>query len=80
MNIYDINKETIKSISNKELISLHYRIHQLYGNYKSKKSPKINELKKILKNAHKLIIKEMEYRNLHHRSVIKSYLKKINKD
>jgi len=66
MNIYDVNKKSIKTISNKELILIHYRVHQLYGTYK--KSQKIDKLKIFLKNAHKIIIKEMESRNLKHNS------------
>lgn len=77
MNIYDINKKSIEHISNKELVLLHYRIHQLYGHYKNKKSLKIDQLKKFLKKAHIIIIEEMENRGLKHNSVIK-YLKKIN--
>lgn len=77
MNIYDINKKSIEHISNKELVLLHYRIHQLYGAYVGKQSSKIDNLKKFLKNVHKIIIEEMESRDLKHNSVIK-YLKKIN--
>ncbi len=77
MNIYDINKESIKQISNKELILLHYRLHQLYGAYVKKQNLKINKLKNFLKKAHEIIIKEMETRNLKHSSIIR-YLNKIN--
>jgi hypothetical protein len=77
MNIYDINKDTIRSISNKELILIHYRVHQLYGAYVDKQSSKIDELKKFLKKAHVIIMYEMNNRDLKHSSVIK-YLNKIN--
>lgn len=77
MNIYNINKRSIKTISNKELIFIHYRVHQLYGAYVGKQSSKIDNLKKFLKNAHKIVIEEMNLRNLKHGSIIK-YLKKIN--
>lgn len=75
MNIYDVNKKSIKTISNKELILIHYRVHQLYGTYK--KSQKIDKLKIFLKKAHVIIMDEMKNRNLKHSSIIK-YLKKIN--
>lgn len=77
MNIYDINKDTIRSISNKELILIHYRVHQLYGTYKNKKSQKIDKLKIFLKKAHVIIMDEMKNRDLNHSSIIK-YLKNIN--
>lgn len=78
MNIYDVNKKSIKQISNKELLLIHYRIHQLHGAYKNKQSPKIDELKKFLKKIHKIVIDEMDSRHLKHDSVIMRLFKNAN--
>ena len=59
MKLSDINSSSIKLISNKELINLHYRIHQLFKKNKS--------LKIIHDN---IIVKEMIRRNIKHNNPI----------
>jgi hypothetical protein len=54
MKLYDLNKSSIRKISDKELLRLHSRIHQLWGISKKRKvNPKFI---KFLKNIHILII------------------------
>ena len=65
MKLTDINKDTIKNISNKELISLHRRSHQLYIQAKNRDTLK---LLSFLTDVHLLIVNEMEKRKLIHKS------------
>ncbi len=65
MKLTDINKNTIKNISNKELVSLHRRSHQLYIQAKNRDNLK---LLSFLTDIHLLIVNEMEKRKLIHKS------------
>ena len=61
MKIKDITKENVKEMSNQELNSLHFRIHQLWAQRKYKKQ-NIDELKR----AHIIIMDEMSRRGMKH--------------
>ena len=37
MNLKDLNDESVKKLSNQELLSMHRRTHQLYSLWKKKK-------------------------------------------
>lgn len=67
MKIDDINKITIKNVSDKELVSLHYRVHLLYGLAVSKKD--IDKMK-YLKQKHSIIVSEMKNRGITHNSIL----------
>lgn len=60
-------KSKIKDISNQELSSLHYRVHQLYSIASKRNS---EDIKTSLRLTHSIIVKEMERRNLRHNSPI----------
>lgn len=78
MKISDVNNNSIKIISNKELLNMHWRIHELYINIsKSKKILNI-EYKKMLIKKHQIIVEEMIKRNMKHKTaLIESYLNKF---
>lgn len=63
MKFKDINKKSLREISNSELVSLHRRVHQVYGAAK-KRGLSTNELTRI----HSLIVDEMEKRRLRHQT------------
>jgi len=63
MKLSLINRTSIKEISNKELVSLHRRTHQLMA----LKNNQSNDLKKI----HNIIVIEMKRRRLQHYSALK---------
>lgn len=72
MKLIDINKSSIKKITNKELVRIHIRIHQLYGVSKKRK---INlKFLIFLKNVHILIVDEMTRRGIKHKSVLENYI------
>jgi hypothetical protein len=74
MKLSDLNSESIKQISNSELLSLHRRCHQLYQ--LAKKRNNIIMIKQI-KKKHNLIVKEMNRREMKHTSVLESLATKI---
>lgn len=77
MKLKELNKKTIQKIPNKELVSLHRRIHQLYGMAKKRTSnPKVF---KFLKDVDKIIVDEMLRRKMKHTSVLEYYLLILNK-
>jgi predicted nucleic acid-binding OB-fold protein len=63
MQLSLINNRSVRELSNKELISLHRRIHQLM----SLKNKQSNDLKKI----HNIIVIEMKRRKFQHYSDLK---------
>lgn len=72
MKLYDLNKTSIKKISDKELLRLHSRVHQLWGGSKKRKTnPKFLI---FLKDIHKLLVVEMKKRKMNHKSLLESYL------
>jgi len=76
MKLIDINKSSLKKISDKELLRLHARIHQLWGVSKKRK---INpDFINFLKDVHKLLVDEMIRRNFNHKSILESYLFLLN--
>lgn len=66
MKIEDINSSSVRTIPNKELLNLHFRIHQLASAFKDKDDKRSNLTWEDLVNAHIFIVKEMERRNLKH--------------
>jgi len=68
MKLTDITKQSVKKVSNKELVSLHHRLHQLFTVAISRKSSK--ELIEFLIKVHNIIAGEMKKRNLQHRTPI----------
>lgn len=65
MKITEISKKIIHNIPSGELLSLHYRIHQLY-----QLSKKRGKEDKKLKNIHDIISHEIDRRGLVHKSNI----------
>ena len=57
--VTDINKVSIAHTSKKELINMHRRVHQLYSKTQNKK---------LLKQKHELLVKEMIRRKIQHSS------------
>lgn len=62
MKLENISAESIKTISNRELVALHFRIHQLWAQRKYKK---MNV--SLLKQKHEIIVAEMTRRGLRHK-------------
>lgn len=62
MQIEDITPDTLSKVSDKELLNLHHRLHQLYNNFL--RGAKLNQ--ENLVNAHLFIVEEMDKRNLNH--------------
>lgn len=82
MKLLDITPKKLKGISNQELISLHNRVHQLYGVGKKKKLS--NDFLSMLKRVHTMLVDEILKRNLNHNSplleeldFLENYLRKI---
>ena len=67
MRLIDINSETIKKVNNKEIISLHRRIHQLYI-LAIKRKPTKKEFILFLEKTHEILLKEMNKRQIIHNS------------
>jgi len=82
MKILDINPKTIKGVPDKEVLSLHRRVHQLYTINRPRKLS--NDLSNVLYRAHNYLSDEMERRKFNHTSYldkrIKSVSEKIEKD
>ena len=76
MNISNVNKNSIKKISNTELLNLHYRIHQLYTNAK-----KVNNKKMMIfyNEKHDILVAEMNQRGLKHKSPITMSIIQVKK-
>lgn len=62
-NVNEIKSNMIKTISDKELLNMHRRIHQLYN------APHPPD-KKELEKKHSLIVKEMSRRKMSHKSAL----------
>ena len=79
MRLNDITAPTIKSISTKELVNLHYRIHQLYGGSENRDSS--SGYMKMLEEKHSILANEMIRRGFKHETPltrdekIKSFIK-----
>jgi hypothetical protein len=58
MNIERIDPTTLKPASNEEIVSLHHRVHQLWG--------KGDTNKELLANAHQFLVEEMLRRKMSH--------------
>lgn len=72
MKLYNLNKTSIKKISDKELLRLHSRVHQLWGGSKKRKTnPKFLI---FLKYIHEILVDEMKRRKMNHKSLLESYL------
>ena len=67
MRLSDITSETIQKVSNQELLGLHQRTHQLFS--LAKKSNNQNLLK-LVKKSHTIIVNEMKRRGMNHKSDI----------
>jgi hypothetical protein len=63
MKLIQITTKTVSKITNRELLNLHYRIHQLYRLWKLKKT-KIDA--DMLRDKHKIVTLEMKKRNIRH--------------
>lgn len=76
MEIHKITQNTISKVSNKELVNMHYRIHQQYSLAKKK-----NDKQKMtkLKEKHEIVVKEMKKRGINHNSILENYLANIQK-
>jgi len=75
MILKDINPESIKKVSNPELLSLHHRIHQLYGVAKKKN---LDKFKKFLTIVHSVVMGEMINRGMKHKTdILEFYLTKL---
>ncbi len=61
MKINDINNSSIRKVSDKELLNLHYRLHQLYLNAKKHGD---DAAAKKYKYYHNIVVREIKRRNL----------------
>jgi hypothetical protein len=72
MKLKDITLDSVQPLSNREIVSIHRRIHQLYTLAIAKKSNK--EYVGLLVKSHRIVSNEMKKRKLQHRTPIpKSY-------
>lgn len=67
MKLIDINSRTIEKSNNKEIISLHRRIHQLYA-LAVKREPTKKEFISFLEKTHEILVNEMNKRKMSHNS------------
>jgi len=68
MKLKDITLSSVKPLSNREITSIHRRIHQLYVLAITKKSSKAYV--DLLIKTHTIISDEMKKRNLQHKTPI----------
>jgi len=61
MKYKDITPQSISDITNRELVSLHWRMHQLWAQRKLKKVNRI-----FIKEKHSIVMAEMKRRGLKH--------------
>jgi len=66
MRIEEINSRSVREIDNKELLNLHFRLHQLAGAFKDKSDKRQGLTWEDLVNAHAFIVSEMQRRNIEH--------------
>lgn len=76
MKITEINPESVKTISDRELLNMHRRCHQLYTMYRRSHWKNKSEM---IKTAHIDIVNEMERRGMKHNSPLK-YLNETIED
>jgi len=74
MRVLDINTESLKKVSDKELLMMHLRMHQLYNRFKKN----LISIEDIV-NAHRFIVNEMKKRGMKHNPIddLDKTLKKI---
>ena len=65
MKLSELNHDSLKDLSNKEVLNIHYRIHQLYS-IASRRDSK--EIMSNLRKAHSLIVSEFKKRGMIHNS------------
>ena len=65
MKISEIDSKSVRKMTDKELINLHWRIHLLYKTFKKKND---KEALEILKAKHEILVKEMKRRGIKHNS------------
>ena len=75
MQVSEINAKSVKKISDKELLNMHRRCHQLYHIYR--KSFYQNKAKMIEKAHHDIVI-EMKRRDMNHKSPLKYFHETID--
>jgi hypothetical protein len=63
MRISEITKDSVKNTTLRELVALHYRLHQLIGSNTSNSD--------LYREKHRIVIDEMVKRNINHRSAAK---------
>ena len=80
MKLVDINSRSIRKASDKEIISLHRRIHQLYI-LAAKREPTKKEFISFLEKTHEILQDAMNKRKILHNSplTIKSSLKFLSR-
>lgn len=70
IKITEITRETLRDADKREVLSLHRRIHQLWGTLENVKDPdKKKQLRTLLMNKHVLVAQEMMRRRLEHNIV-----------
>jgi hypothetical protein len=70
MKLVDISQESVKPLSNREISSIHRRIHQLYVLAIQRKNNE--KYVKLLVKTHRIIANEMKRRNLQHKTPIEN--------
>lgn len=78
MTLKDVNPESLKKVSNQELLNLHYRTHQLYTVAKKQKKEKFQ---KFLISVHTPIMNEMLKRGMVHKTdLLEGYLRVLERE
>jgi hypothetical protein len=74
MKLAEITASSLSTVTNRELLNLHFRIHQLYRLWKLKRS---NIDAEMLKEKHCLVAAEMKKRGIRHTTNLEQAIEAI---
>ena len=74
MNLSSITEEYVAKISNRDIINLHYRLHQVYHLNKNKN---YNKNESLINKTHSVIVAEMASRKIRHNTNLESALEAL---
>lgn len=67
----EISEKSLQQISDTKLVNLHFKMHQLYGIFIKRKD--VNSKNELIK-AHNIVVRELEKRNLDHKTPLPTTL------
>lgn len=74
MKLVQVTTETVNRSTNRDLLNMHYQIHQIYRLVKLERS---NMSKDILQEKHLVIVQEMKKRKIRHNTTLEQALEAI---